>query len=281
MYKDSKWAKEIISLQSKDGLWGYFHTLSEPNKRPISTEQVLRRLQILGYTINDTCIQMTVEYMHDCLIGKKEMPDIREKTHDWDIFTQLMLATWIRRFTKDDAAANEVANTWAHIISSAFQHNTYSHEDYLAAYKQTFSQKAHGGRLVDFVSFYQVSLIADCFDENMESTVFDYILNYKLGIYYIYSEPLTILPEMFHSKKSSRYIRAMELLSDYKHNLNKLTFVVDWLHGHKSNDNKWDMGSSVKDFISYPLSDSWNKESRIKDCTFRIEKLIDKINTLN
>ena len=48
MYKDSKWAKEIISLQDKDGLWGYFHTLSVPKKQPITSEQALRRLQILG-----------------------------------------------------------------------------------------------------------------------------------------------------------------------------------------------------------------------------------------
>jgi ribosomal-protein-alanine N-acetyltransferase len=103
MYKNSKWSKEIIALQNEDGLWGYFHTLSDPSKNPITTEQALRRLQILGYTIDDACIQKTVQYMHDCLIGKKDMPDRREKTHDWDIFTQLMLSTWIRRFTKDDS----------------------------------------------------------------------------------------------------------------------------------------------------------------------------------
>ncbi len=44
MYRDSRWSKEIISLQDKDGRWGYFHTLSEPNRYPITTEQALRRL---------------------------------------------------------------------------------------------------------------------------------------------------------------------------------------------------------------------------------------------
>lgn len=53
MYKNSKWSKEIISLQKEEGLWGYFHTLSEPDKYPITTEQALRRLLILGYTIED------------------------------------------------------------------------------------------------------------------------------------------------------------------------------------------------------------------------------------
>ena len=39
--------------------------------------------------------------MSDCLSGKREIPDQREKLADWDVFTSLMLSTWIRRFTKD------------------------------------------------------------------------------------------------------------------------------------------------------------------------------------
>jgi hypothetical protein len=280
MYKDSRWSKEIVLLQKEDGLWGYFHTLSDPKNHPITTEQALRRLQVLGYTIDDACIQKAVQSMHDCLIGKMEMPDRREKSHDWDIFTELMLSTWIRRFTKDDREANTVANRWAEIISFAFRSGAYSHEDYLSAYYRMFSQKAYGGRLIDFVNFYHVSLIADCLEEEIESAVFNYIIMHETGIYYIYNEPVCHLPAVFTSKNSSRYIRAIELLSEYKHNLTKLSFVVEWLNEHKDIDNKWDMGTSVKDFISFPLSDSWNKEARIKDSTFRIEQLISKISAM-
>jgi hypothetical protein len=38
--------------------------------------------------------------MRMCLSGKRQMPDIWGKTHDWEIFTGLMLSAWIRRFTK-------------------------------------------------------------------------------------------------------------------------------------------------------------------------------------
>jgi hypothetical protein len=192
----------------------------------------------------------------------------------------LMLSTWIRRFTKDDREANTVANRWAEIISFAFRSGAYSHEDYLSAYYRMFSQKAYGGRLIDFVNFYHVSLIADCLEEEIESAVFNYIIMHETGIYYIYNEPVCHLPAVFTSKNSSRYIRAIELLSEYKHNLTKLSFVVEWLNEHKDIDNKWDMGTSVKDFISFPLSDSWNKEARIKDSTFRIEQLISKISAM-
>ncbi len=283
MYKETRWAKEIIELQREDGSWGYFHTLSEPSKNPITTEQALRRLQILEYTIKDTCIEKAVEYMHDCLIGKKQMPDRREKIHDWDIFTQLMLSTWIRRFTNDDIEANYVADVWAWIISSAFRTGEYSHEDYLAAYKQVFSQRAQGGRLIDFVSFYQVSLTADRFSQEMEELVFDYIMKHENGIYYLgYNNSLCNLPVEFNSKTASRFLASIEIMTMYKHNNHKLKFVEEWIGKNRDENGTWAMGSSVKDYIYFPLSDSWkSKESRITDITYRLEKLLCLINTAN
>lgn len=281
MYKDSKWAKEIISLQKEEGQWGYFHTLSEPKKFSITTEQALRRLEILGYTIEDSCIQKAVEYMHDCLIGKKEIPDRREKVLDWDVFSQLMLSTWIKRFTGEDEKANQVARTWADIITYTFRSGVFSYEDYVYAYNQHFPKLKKGARYIDITCFYVVSVIADCLKMAVENTVFDYLLNHETGIYYIYGEPICNLPEVFESKKASRYLGGVELLSVYHNNLSKLTFVTEWLSKQKNEEGKWDMGSSVKDFVYFPLSDVWKKEDRIKDCTYRIEKLINRINSGN
>ena len=187
MFKDGKWANAIIKLQKPDGSWGYFHTLSEPKKAPMTTEQALRRLSILGYTIEDGCIARAVSYMNDCLIGEKQTPDRREKLHDWDIFTSLMLSTWIRRFTKDNPAANKVAEKWVMLIKTAFTGSVYDHAAYVSAYLDIFMMKPNGGCLLDFVNFYQVSLISDCLDEKTEAAVFDYILSHENGIYYIYS----------------------------------------------------------------------------------------------
>jgi len=152
-YKNSKWAHNIIELQKDDGSWGYFHTLSNPSRQNhITTEQALRRLEILGYTINDKPIMKAVSYMQDCLAGKKEIPDRREKLHDWDIFTSLMLSTWIRRFTKDDHRANEVAAKWAEIISYAFSKGEYEHQLYVDAYKRVLRLPPKGGRRLDFTN---------------------------------------------------------------------------------------------------------------------------------
>lgn len=274
-YKNSKWANEIIKLQNDDGSWGYFHTLSVSGKTPVTTEQALRRLSNLGYSIIDEPIQKCVSYMKDCLLGKKQLPDRREKLHNWDIFTNLMLSTWIRKFTGDCDSANKTADIWAGIISSAFADGVYNHERYAAAYQSAFRIKPKGGRLVDFVNFYLVSLISDCLDEETESVVFSYILNHDSGIYYVYGSRLSVLPEAFESKKASQYLGAIELLAQYKKSQGKLSFVIEWLNANKNENGKWDMGNMVNDKIYFPLSDSWRQKSaREVDCTYRIEKLM-------
>ena len=278
MYKDTKWAKEIISLQEENGAWGYFHTLSEPDKKPITTEQALRRLSFLGYTIEDRPIQKAVEYLSDCLSGGRQIPDRREKLHNWEVFTGLMLSTWIRKFTNRNIKANEVADKWAKVITAAFRAGEYSHSEYTGAYKDFFGIGAKGGRIIDFVSFYQVSLVAGRLDGETESRVFDYILNHNTGIYYIYGEPLNAPPPAFNTKQASRYIGAVELLSGYRNNVQKLNFAADWLINNRNENGKWDMGGKVNDKVYFPLSDSWRRsEVREADCTYRINKLLNAL----
>lgn len=280
-YKDSKWASEIIELQREDGSWGYFHSLSKPSKsNPITTEQALRRLEILGYTIKDKPIIKAVAYMHDCLEGKTAIPDRREILHNWDLFTALMLSTWIRRFTKDDEKANEVGNKWAAIISYAFENGVYDHNRYLEIYKKVHGLPPRGGRLVDIANFYHLSLVADLLDDKTALALIDYILQKQSGIYYIYEKQLSILPPVFKSKEASRYLTAIELLAKYRNPgcKEKLMFVVDWLNINKEHEGCWDMGTGVKDGVQFPLSDSWRKkELRIKDCTYRVKKLMENI----
>lgn len=278
MHKDTKWAKDIIALQQPDGKWGCFHSLSQSYQSPITTEQALRRLQILGYTIEDPCIQKAVQYMHNCLTGKDAIPDRLEKTHDWDTFTNLLLAAWIRRFTQQDAAANEVAEKWAAVISAAFAGGTYNHEQYGKAYRETFSAPPKGDRLVDFVHFYPLSLLRGCLEQAVESAFVDHVLHWEPGIYYVYGSALCTLPPDFASKQASRYLGAVELLSAYRTSRAQLSFVADWLERNRNENGKWDMGSTVHDKLYFPLSDTWRKKGvREADCTERITKLLDTL----
>ncbi|MCL2253458.1 MAG: hypothetical protein FWC09_03360 [Lachnospiraceae bacterium] len=277
-FKNSKWANQIIDLQKDDGSWGYFHTLSEQKKSPLTTEQALRRLSILGYTFDDKPIQKAISYLSDCLTGKCQIPDRREKLHDWDIFTSLMLSAWIRRFTNDNPTANKTAEKWASVISSAFVGNEYNHDKYVSAYHDILGMKPNGGRLIDFVNFYPISLTSDMYSKENERKIFDYILNKNDGIYYIYNEILSVSPLEFNSKKASRYISAIELLSAYKKSLCKLDFVRTWIMSHQNENGKWDMGGSVNDKLYFPLSDSWRcRETRENDCTYRINSLLQKL----
>ncbi len=274
-YKQSRWAREILALQNESGAWGYFHTLSEPKRYPLTTEQALRRLRILGFTINDAPIAKAVSYMQRCMAGKAALPDRREKTHDWDLFTRMMLATWIRTFTPADPRANAVAAEWAGVITVAFSGGAYSSAAYAAAYKTAFGIKPNGGRFVDFISFYQVSLLAGALDPETEGTVLGYILAHPEGIYYICGGPLSALPGVFASRQSSRYLGAIELLAAYRHSAESLGFVADWLWEHQSENGTWDFGNGANDHVYFPLSDSWRqKADRERDCTERVQRLL-------
>lgn len=72
MHKDTKWAKQIISMQRKDGAWGDFHTLSVSSNSPITTEQALRRLERLGFTIvcDEVIHSSSKAFRHSILIKR-------------------------------------------------------------------------------------------------------------------------------------------------------------------------------------------------------------------
>lgn len=273
MHKGGKWARQIIEWQDDEGKWGDFHSLAVPGNSHITTEQALRRLEKLGYTMEDECIQKAVQYMNDCLVRKKSIPDRVEKIHDWNVFTALLLATGIRRFTKDNPAANRVAEQWAEITTEAFRNGSYQQEVYIDAYKRIL--KPNGGRICGLETYYPVSLLCDCLEEKTECAFLDYILQFDRGIYYVYEGKLSILPEVFASKKASHYLGAIELLARYKHAKPRLQFVADWLEAIRSEKGSWDMGKTVNDKVYFPLSDDWRKaESREADCTERVEKLL-------
>jgi hypothetical protein len=280
MYKNSKWATEIIKYQDNEGKWGYFHTLFKDSQSPYTTEKALKRLEILGYTIKDDCINKAVSYMSDCLSGVKNIPDKEEKLADWNLFTQLILATWIRRFTKDNSTANNIAKNWASIITTAFEDGDYNHKKYLNAYINVWGKKPKGGRLVDFAQFYIVSIVNGYLNKETEMRFLKYIINKPDGIYYSYENSINVLPNDFTSKKASMYLGCIELIAEFDTAKHQLQFVVDWLQKNKNENEKWDMGKNAKDGLYYPLSDDWRKkEKREFDCTYRISNLLQKLNS--
>ena len=276
MHKDGKWARQLLALQHEDGKWGTFHSMSQFYDAPVTTEQALRRLEYLGLTREDDCIQRALGYMEDCLAGRRVIPDHREKIHDWDVFTRLILATWITRFTDGSEAANRVAAQWAEVMTAAFSSGTYAPDAYAAAYQAVI--RPNGGRLVNPMSFYPISLVSDRLDPRTENALMAYALRHDGGIYYIYDRRIADPPPDFASREASRYLAAIELLSRYRHARHQMAYVVDWLDGCRNERGRWDMGKTVNDKLCFPLSDDWRRqETREADCTHRISQIINAL----
>ena len=281
-HKDGKFAKNVIELQNDDGTWGnVFHSLSLPNKRyPLTTEQALRRLKVLGFTINDTPIQKAVDCMTSCLKGERKIDNYWEKTHNWELFTQLMLSTWVQIFEPDNELALKFSKRWSNIIDKAFESGTYNDDVYLDAYICEFSSKPKGARELDFSDFYHIHLLQGVLSDKTESHFLDYIIAKAEGIFYVYNKPLDKLPIVFASKETSWYLSAIEILSGYKLAKEKLGFVVEWLENNKDENSQWDLGTKANDNVYFPLSDSWKKaEGRKSDCTDRITYILQKLNS--
>jgi len=275
---DNKWAQQIIALQQPNGSWGHFHTLSRPTKeRPITTEQALRRLRALGFAKDDPPIAKALDYLRDCLAGKRQPPDRREKALNWDAFETHMLATWIRIFVPDDPSALPAARLWADIVTRSFAGGALSQERYAAEYRKRIPVLHRGERLISLAQFYMVNLLQGMLDTETERRFVEHILQHEQGIYYVHDKRIAELPPVFASKQTVDYLAALEQLSGYACAGEKLGFAADWLLAHKSGG-QWDLGAQAKDGIYFPISDSWRKaEDRVRDCTVRIEGLLRRL----
>lgn len=266
-----RWAAEILSMQNPDGTWGsQFHTLSMPDRRRglITTEQALRRLKVLGFTIEDEPIKRAVDCMCACLRGERKIDNYWEKGHDWALFTKLMLSTWVREFLPGEPLALEFARRWAGVIEETFAGGCYDGVVYRRAYTGEFGSPIRGGRERDFVDFYHVSLLKGMLSVETESRFLDHVIGNPEGIYYICDGPVQKVPEEFASRKTVRYLSALELLLGYGQAAGKLGFAARWLEENRGPEGLWDLGPKAGDGVHLPLSDSWRKRgARQADCT--------------
>jgi len=275
-FYDNRWVRQIVDLQHADGSWGYFHSLGQFTKtRPITTEQALRRLYILGLTKADEPIDRALGYMNDCLLGRRQPPDRREKVLNWDAFQAHMLAAWIRLFVPNDPIALAVARMWAEITALSFQNENFDEAIYAAEYRKRIPILHTGERMIRLPQFYMVNLLKGLLDETTEAWFIGHIISNADGIYYVYASKIAEPPGAFASRKTSFYLAALEQITGYSCASGKLGFAKEWLVRHRDENGEWDLGAPAKDGVYFPLSDSWRKpEDRKRDCTIRVEKLL-------
>ena len=271
--RQSKWAQKLLMTQNEDGGWGCFHTLS--TGAPTTTEQALRRLEILGYTEADPCIQRALEYM-DKYLGTGTFPNGNEKWKGWNIFCDRALAAWICRFTQKNERANAIAEQWVNIVTHAFVGGNFDADAYAGAFEDAFGMKPKHG-FENISNFYPVSLLRGRLNTKTDAAVLDYLLNASGGIYYICEGPLIEPPREFQSRHTNRYLSALELMSGYASAPKKLNFAVQWLENQRSPDGTFDLGTVARDMVNLPLSDNRGREGRVIDCTYRVERLLRAI----
>lgn len=243
----------------------------------MTTEQALRRLKVLGFTIEDEPISRAVDCMRACLRGERKIDGYWEKGHDWALFTRLMLSAWVLEFSPEPEAL-EFAGSWARVIEEAFGGGGYDVNAYRAAYAGEFKSPIRGGRERDFVDFYHVSLLRGLLSEETENRFLDYVIGKPEGIYYICDGPVNRLPGEFASRETVRYLSAVELLLGYSQAAGKLGFAAGWLEENRNSDGLWDLGPKAGDGIRLPLSDSWRKRgARQEDCTEWVSHILDRL----
>lgn len=273
-------AASVLALQNPDGTWGsQFHTLSMPDRRRglITTEQALRRLKILGYTLEDEPIRRAVDCMTRCLRGERKIDGYWEKGHDWALFTKLMLSAWVREFCPDEPLALDFAKKWARVMERTFADGTYAAGAYREAYGREFHSPVRGGRERDFVDFYHVSLLKGMLTPETEDRFLHYVMGKPEGIYYICG-PVGCLPEEFASRETVRYLSGVELLSGYALAAEKLGFAADWMEENRDSSGQWDLGPKAKDGVHLPLSESWRRKgARQADCTQWVGSILARL----
>lgn len=275
-FRHGKWASALLAAQQQDGTWGnVFHSMAQPTSKPLTTEQALRRLHALGFTIQDEPIRRCVDTMAACVRGERKIDAYWEKGIDWAMFEPLMLSAWIRRFDKTQPDALAFARRWAGVVEAAFASGAYDESACNAAYEAAFFRKERHPQPLGLWAFYHGMLLPDLLTSATERAFVRHILH--TGMYYIHPAPLVNLPAEMASKQANYWLAALEILAEYPCAREELAFAAAWLHMAGSGG-VWDFGPKANDKLYFPLSDSWRTEAARKaDCTWRIRRFLEKI----
>ena len=273
-HRRGKWAAAILTAQKADGAWGsVFHSLAQPGSAPLTTEQALRRLHALGFTIADEPIRRCISTLSACLRGERKIDAYWEKGIDWAMFEPLMLGAWIRRFDPLQPDALAFAHRWARVAETGFASGAYDDAAWKAAYESEFHRLARHPQPIGFFAMYHAMLLPGLLTPQTERALVRHVLEH--GMYYVCQMPLLTPPAEFASKATSGWLAALEILTAYPAAREELTFAAAHLYLHAAPDGSWDLGAKAADKVYFPLCDSWRSaENRRRDCTQRIRAFL-------
>ncbi|MCP4159867.1 MAG: hypothetical protein GY760_07330 [Deltaproteobacteria bacterium] len=284
---ETKLVREIVDQQRDDGSWVDFHSMAQITNAPIRTEQAIRRLLLLGLDQDDLPVQKVFNYMEKFLLGELDYREPSMTRRDWDLLTKLFTSCWMLSIDRSNSLSTGIAEDWARVISHAFSGETFRQEYYNEAYYD-IHKSPQKPDMWGFLNYYVIAILPGFLSADVEFRFLDYILNSDQGIIYIHYNgldnkgqnkrgvrPFNEFPDDFCSTIARKYIDVYELISLYPSAKEICKPFTNWIYENILEDGFWDLGSSAKDNINLPLSNSWRKrENRKIDCTVRIQSIL-------
>jgi len=258
----------LESIQNPDGGFGRFHSMSKDKE--ITTEKALRRFWFLNLNKDTPIVNKCLEYVKKCLDKEIVIPDRREKVINWDVFEELMFASWLNLFEIKDEKILSIQLKWKEVIELSIINDKFDYFEYKKQYRIMFGKQ--GLREITPSNFYMVCLLKDFLSPLKKHAYFQYVM--EKGIYYIYSKNLFELPKIFDSKDTIHYLVAIKLIKPYA-NEGDLNFVLSWLNENRKQNGNWEMPSLKSDGIIFPTSSNWRKiENKLSDINSFINGIV-------
>lgn len=173
-----------------------------------------------------------------------------------------MFSSWLVIFDDVNDKANDIINKLINLIESSIEDERFSYNLYSKNYQKQFGKLNTGQREIDPTSFYVVNLLKNRLSESASKYYYEYIMD--KGVFYIYSDDLRKIPNIFDNQKTIYYLYAISLVSSY--NTAHLEKVKEWILDNKADDGYWYVKNIKADGNIFPFSDNWKKqETKLND----------------
>ncbi len=274
------WVKELESAQESNGIWGRFHSQDTKVKKTFRTsEAAIQRALSLGLDKDDVILKRAVVYIEKFLLGQEQWSDWAEKHEGWVVNTRFITAGMLAKVDPLHPMMPPYHAVWAEILKRTFISGTYNAAAERAAHRQ-LNAIFTPGKYLHLGMLYPL-LILSCGLHSLPAELEDSLLQWLWwrveGMYYVTPHRLSDFP-VISSPRFCGWLTALEVLSRFPSWNHAAGDAINWIWSQRGSDGLWDMGSSARADISFPLSDSWrDAKDRKIDCSTRILAVLAKV----
>jgi len=279
----TKWVREILVEQRKNGTWGRFHTENTKVKQKYpTTERALHRCAVIGLAKDDPPIKSAIDYMERVLMGDFVWEDWREKSEAWDAGVAVITASTLAEWCPNHPLVLPIRTLWQHIVEESFKNSQYKPSLEVAAqrkYHQISSDFYYIG------SQYAIRLLSSGKNEkgpksllSIEEDYVKWLWTRESGMGYITNNRLADLPVEVTYRALKAKIKALDLLSGFPCTFSVCQDFIQWLWKNREVDGLWNFGPKGAEKIELPLSENPRKiVNRKIDYTVMILSILHKV----